>query len=73
MLAIIATMVALSTVIDLAQTHRSVTAMSKLRAQVSTQPVFSGMEIGKKSFGAMSSLATSFGFRPVTSFPLTHA
>ena len=29
-------MVALSTVIDLAQTHRSVTAMSKLRAQVST-------------------------------------
>jgi len=34
--AIIATMVALSTVIDLAQTHRSVSAMDKLRAQVST-------------------------------------
>ena len=34
--AIIATMVALSAVIDLAQTHRSVSAMSKLRAQVST-------------------------------------
>jgi len=34
--AIIATMVALSTVIDLAQTHRSVSAMDRLRAQVST-------------------------------------
>jgi P-type Mg2+ transporter len=34
--AIIATMVALSTVIDLAQTHRSVSAMDELRAQVST-------------------------------------
>ncbi len=34
--AIIATMVVLSTIIDLAQTHRSVSAMNKLRAQVST-------------------------------------
>ena len=33
---IIGTMVVLSTIIDLAQTHRSVSAMNKLRAQVST-------------------------------------
>jgi Mg2+-importing ATPase len=71
--AIIATMVALSTVIDLAQTHRSLSAMDKLRAQVSTTATVLRDGDWKEIFGASSSPATSFGFRPVTSFPLTHA